>query len=76
MKPVSAASEFWVARASRVLANPSRVRGLCDGGLARKNAERHEMPKSKVRFGATPKPARETRALSNPIRRWRVVDLN
>ncbi len=40
------AQAVWVAHASRVLAKPSRVRGLFED-----------------RFGATPKPTRETRAL-------------
>jgi hypothetical protein len=66
MKPISAASELWVARASRVRANPPRVRGLSNRGLERKNVERHKMSKGKVRFGVTPKPARETRALPKP----------
>jgi hypothetical protein len=53
--PNAVATECWVARASRVLENASRVRGL---SLVR---ERGQTPKA--RCGETPQPTRETRAL-------------
>ncbi len=56
------AGKFRVARASRVLAKASRLRELSKriGG----NCARHSIRTSQeVRFGGTPKPARETRAL-------------
>src|SRR5882724_3128022 len=57
-----ASSPVWVAHASRVLAKPSRVRELflcfSNGAIT----QMHKKP-SKVRFGETPKPTRETRAL-------------
>ncbi len=46
-----------VAHASRVLANASRIRGLF------LDAQWLMGTQTKVRFGGTPKPARETRAL-------------
>ena len=55
----------WVAHASRVLAIASRHRGLSSKrsrGMVR-SILAGDFRISKVHFGATPKPARETRAL-------------
>jgi hypothetical protein len=49
---------FWVAHASRVLANASRIREL----VLNTATELIDI-QTKDCFGATPKPARETRAL-------------
>ncbi|PYI83227.1 MAG: hypothetical protein DME54_09140 [Verrucomicrobia bacterium] len=53
------ASVKWVAHASRVLATVSRRRELSFIAAATTSSS----PLGKVRFGATPKPTRETRAL-------------
>src|ERR1700686_2417631 len=58
-RTVSVAAFAWVAHASRVLALASRQRELSFSGASGKSTS----PAGKDCFGATPKPARETRAL-------------